>query len=611
MIVLNNGDKITGMSSVTESIDYTIHGVASTGILTQFATGKLGIIESDLYISTGIETVISTIILVNKTISNVIINLYFQPFSGDSYGIIPNNIELKPGYSLHWSGDKITVMATDGSLASSTSGTSGISGDGGTSGTSGVDGSDGSDGTSGGDYESDDITTNTTFYLSPTGSDSNSGILSSPWKSINKAFDYLQDKSIDGDVIVTIQLADGTYNLTETQVCNHLDGSRIKIKGENTIGKSMTHIVNTTGSILTPTTSNFIQARIRLTSNTGIDSGDYVLIKNAFEYTDVGATYKADAIDKRNSTYVKDYTSRGEPSELNGVFKVTNVHTSDEITISAIFLCESSPNNIDISVGACIADVTVIKSILSFTGVAGIHVSGHLLGSRTLNGINNVVLVKATPNYSTDSYWEAGAGIYATESAHIELGTNVGLSGWWIGLGAHTNASIYVDELVVTGCDRRGIEAGLGSTIYCMETYASGNNTGIGAINNGTVYAMNSVVTSSNNGFSAINGGMVKATFGVSKNCNYGVLSGSKGTTSATYMLIYSCYYGISASSDGWALVSARTGYHGLIKNCNIGLYAQQLGHISYTSTYITFTSNVTDLSPVVDTFGADGSYIG
>jgi hypothetical protein len=76
------------------------------------------------------------------------------------------------------------------------------------------------------------ITTDLTLYISTMGSDlSNDGSFNSPWATIQRALDYLNDKAIAVGVTVTISVADGTYNMPGTVEVKHRDGANIQIIG--------------------------------------------------------------------------------------------------------------------------------------------------------------------------------------------------------------------------------------------------------------------------------------------------------------------------------------------------------------------------------------------
>lgn len=82
------------------------------------------------------------------------------------------------------------------------------------------------------------------LYVSTTGNDtSNSGTIStSPFLTISKAFDYLKAFYFAKDCTVTINVAEGTYNITSELVMDHPQGNRITLKGPSTLTKTATEV---------------------------------------------------------------------------------------------------------------------------------------------------------------------------------------------------------------------------------------------------------------------------------------------------------------------------------------------------------------------------------
>ncbi len=76
------------------------------------------------------------------------------------------------------------------------------------------------------------ISADTTLYLAITGNDTTGdGSSGTPWYSLEKAFDYLKDKWINTDVIVTISIGDGTYTGLSTVYIRHQQSANIRIEG--------------------------------------------------------------------------------------------------------------------------------------------------------------------------------------------------------------------------------------------------------------------------------------------------------------------------------------------------------------------------------------------
>ena len=79
------------------------------------------------------------------------------------------------------------------------------------------------------------IVADTTFYLSPTGSDTlGDGSASAPWYSPHRALAYLDDFIIAATAKVTILALPGDYLYTEDLLVRHADSARIEIKSNGT-----------------------------------------------------------------------------------------------------------------------------------------------------------------------------------------------------------------------------------------------------------------------------------------------------------------------------------------------------------------------------------------
>jgi len=121
MIALDNGDKIQGVCSAAAVLDYTIHGVVGE-VVSQIADGQLPSALGDLYTTTD-ATVISSIIIVNTDAVERTVNLYLLPSGGTARRLIPKDLSLGAGYSLHFNGTKIKVIDLQGrELATSAAG---------------------------------------------------------------------------------------------------------------------------------------------------------------------------------------------------------------------------------------------------------------------------------------------------------------------------------------------------------------------------------------------------------------------------------------------------------------------------------------------------------
>ena len=119
MIVLDNGDIISGDAAAATVVDYSVYGL-DNNILKQMADGQLSDTPATTIYTADSVDVASTIILVNTDSVARAVNLYMKPSGGTARRIIPEDMSLGAGYSLNWSGDKMTVLNTSGQIISST-----------------------------------------------------------------------------------------------------------------------------------------------------------------------------------------------------------------------------------------------------------------------------------------------------------------------------------------------------------------------------------------------------------------------------------------------------------------------------------------------------------
>jgi hypothetical protein len=97
------------------------------------------------------------------------------------------------------------------------------------------------------------IATNTTIYVATTGSDTTgTGLSGAPYASIAKALSSIANKLIASGVTVTIQVADGTYTVSNYVIIDHPDAEKIEIVG-NTSAETTVAItaIDTTAKTIT------------------------------------------------------------------------------------------------------------------------------------------------------------------------------------------------------------------------------------------------------------------------------------------------------------------------------------------------------------------------
>jgi len=116
MIVIENGDLIEGDATSATEVDFTLHGLDNF-VLKQLADGQLAAAKGTIYTADSTD-VISSIILVNSGAAHNHVNLYLKPTGGTSRRLIPKDLQLEPGYSLHFDGAKVMILDITGGIVS-------------------------------------------------------------------------------------------------------------------------------------------------------------------------------------------------------------------------------------------------------------------------------------------------------------------------------------------------------------------------------------------------------------------------------------------------------------------------------------------------------------
>uniref|UniRef100_A0A6M3XY96 Uncharacterized protein n=1 Tax=viral metagenome TaxID=1070528 RepID=A0A6M3XY96_9ZZZZ len=116
MIVLENADILEGDSTLASETDFTIHGLDNS-VLKQLADGQLAAAKGTIYTADSTD-VVSSIILVNSGAAHNHVNLYLKPSAGTSRRLIPKDLQLEPGYSLHFDGAKVMILDITGGIVS-------------------------------------------------------------------------------------------------------------------------------------------------------------------------------------------------------------------------------------------------------------------------------------------------------------------------------------------------------------------------------------------------------------------------------------------------------------------------------------------------------------
>ena len=137
------------------------------------------------------------------------------------------------------------------------------------------------------------ISSDTTIYVSPTGNDSTgTGAVGSPYASIYRALLSIAGKSIDDGFMVTIQCADGTFNISSSVVFSHDNSDRIKILG-NTSAETTVPIVSIDTTAKTITVAGNYVSNSDATKN--IQNGDDIDVINS-STSGINGVYTATAV---------------------------------------------------------------------------------------------------------------------------------------------------------------------------------------------------------------------------------------------------------------------------------------------------------------------------
>jgi hypothetical protein len=114
MLTLDSGDKIRGDSTSAAEVDFVISGLDGS-VRKALADGQLANAIGDLYTADSADTVLS-IILVNTGAAHNHVNLYLTPSGGTARRLIPKDLQLEPGYSLHFDGKSMMVTSMAGGI---------------------------------------------------------------------------------------------------------------------------------------------------------------------------------------------------------------------------------------------------------------------------------------------------------------------------------------------------------------------------------------------------------------------------------------------------------------------------------------------------------------
>jgi len=260
------------------------------------------------------------------------------------------------------------------------------------------------------------IFTDTKYHVapSPVGSDLiGEGTALKPWATIDKAMDFLQTYWIASGATVTIELADGQHNYTDSIDLKHPCGSRIIISGKNVYDVNITALISTTGGAVDGLHTNYpVVFSVGDTDHIAVD--DYMLVNTITTPTTMAA--------------------------YAGVHKVTAVDPElGRVTLSVRHTTVAQP-----SAGLCTMTAMLIKSVVNFTSEIGFYLDRGAI----LNSIKNLVVAG---NYVNAPTIGAG-GISVWNGSQTKIGGAVGVTGF-------SNAGISCRDLSSVICEDDGYYA--------------------------------------------------------------------------------------------------------------------------------------------------------
>ena len=116
MICLDDTDTLEGGASVTNVVDYTVHGYIGTAFA-NIAQGQLSDTDPTVLYTADQDISIVSVVFVNTHSAAVTVNLYLDPANaGTPRRLIPKALSLGIGYSMHFDGAKLAILDASGAL---------------------------------------------------------------------------------------------------------------------------------------------------------------------------------------------------------------------------------------------------------------------------------------------------------------------------------------------------------------------------------------------------------------------------------------------------------------------------------------------------------------
>ena len=121
MVCLDVTDTLEGGASVTNVVDYTVHGLVA-GVFTNIAQGQLSDTNPTVLYTAGAAISIVSITFVNTHSAAVTVDLYLDPTNaGTPRRMIPKAMTLGVGYSMHFDGQRCSILDSNGGIVTGVS----------------------------------------------------------------------------------------------------------------------------------------------------------------------------------------------------------------------------------------------------------------------------------------------------------------------------------------------------------------------------------------------------------------------------------------------------------------------------------------------------------
>jgi len=328
------------------------------------------------------------------------------------------------------------------------------------------------------------IGSNTTLYVSTTGNDSTGdGSSGSPWATIGKAAEYLSVRRIKKDVVVTVELAAGTYTYTSTVRLDHPQGNQIKYVGASPVGtKPEGTTLNGDGNRgYTVTSENhndvrlqaYYQTILQFNSTTGIliGSNSTVVLEDIL----IRGNYTTDGGNTTDGIRLQGGITGG----LGGSVKLNNcaIHNFANRGLALVFGGHATLT--DVSITNCGGALSVGSGIVlgDLTSVGSSDV--RLTISNCTNGVNIFRGGTARIKYSVISN-NTKTGVTVSENASCRVSKSTIDNNGGKGIIARTSSSVFARDSNVTNNVGAGLLCIQNSIILFQEVEGSTTLTGNG-----------------------------------------------------------------------------------------------------------------------------------